>query len=45
MYKIKEKYNKITGEQQLNPKDNTILFHLFRNEEKFGGWVVGIKPV
>lgn len=44
-YKIKKEYEKIKGEQKLNPKDNHILFHCFRNESPFGGWVVGFYPV
>jgi hypothetical protein len=43
MYKIKDEYNRIRGEQQLQPKDNGILFHCFRNEEKYGAWIVGLR--
>ena len=42
MYTMKKELMRITGEQQLNPKDDGILFHCFRNEEKFGGWVVWV---
>lgn len=42
MYTMKKEYMKIRGEQQLNPKDTSILFHCFRNEELFGGWVVRV---
>jgi hypothetical protein len=45
MYEIKNKYNRIRGEQQLQPTDNSILFHCFRNESPYGAWIIGLKQI